>query len=202
LLRLPSLLRTSIAAKLVLGYGLLGIASIAAVSAVFYSGTIGVLDQNIDGKIGADGAPAAAGGDGGRAALQAEVGRQLGDGIDSDREIFQLLDEYGAPVAGNLGSWPAIDNARRDGAPWCCATAISAPARLYLRPLSGGEHADRRPRPERRRRGARSDLARAAGRRLRFADAHHRRRACCSGAASRHGWARFGARRRRSKRAT
>jgi len=44
-------LRTSIAARLVLGYGLLTGASIALLSAVFYYGTIGVLDRGIDNKI-------------------------------------------------------------------------------------------------------------------------------------------------------
>jgi signal transduction histidine kinase len=140
LLRLPSLLRTSIVAKLVLGYGLLGIASIAAVSAVFYSGTIGVLDQNIDGKIAAQSDRLLEqAGDGHRAALQAEVGRLLSDGVDSDREIFQLLDEYGKPLAGNLGSWPAIDG---DEDEMETSTVLrngrSAPARLYLRPLTAG----------------------------------------------------------------
>jgi signal transduction histidine kinase len=140
LLRLPPLLRTSIVAKLVLGYGLLGIASIAAVSAVFYSGTIGVLDQNIDGKIVAQSDRLLGqAGDGQRVALQAEVRRLLGDGVDSDREIFQLLDEYGKPLAGNLGSWPAIDG---DEEALETATVLrngrDAPARLYLRPLVAG----------------------------------------------------------------
>ncbi|MYM91820.1 sensor histidine kinase, partial [Rugamonas sp. FT82W] len=44
-------LRASIAARLVLGYGLLGTASIVLVSAVFYRGTVGVLDRDIDGRI-------------------------------------------------------------------------------------------------------------------------------------------------------
>ncbi|MFS2006400.1 ATP-binding protein [Duganella sp. CT11-25] len=137
---MPSLLRTSIAAKLVLGYGLLGMASIAAVSAVFYTGTIGVLDQNIDGKIVAQSDRLLEQvGDGRRAALQAEIGRLLGDGVDSDREIFQLLDEYGKPLAGNLGSWPPID----DGDDELATSTVmrngrNAPARLYLRPLATG----------------------------------------------------------------
>jgi signal transduction histidine kinase len=140
LLKVPSLLRTSIAAKLVLGYGLLGMASIAAVSAVFYTGTIGVLDQNIDGKIVAQSDRLLEQvGDGRRAALQAEIGRLLGDGVDSDREIFQLLDEYGKPLAGNLGSWPPID----DGDDELATSTVmrngrNAPARLYLRPLAAG----------------------------------------------------------------
>ena len=140
MLKLPALLRTSIAAKLVLGYGLLGIASIAAVSAVFYSGTIGVLDQNIDGKIVAQSDRLLEqAGDGRRAALQSEVGRLLGDGVDSDREIFQLLDEYGKPLAGNLGSWPAIDGDEEAMETVAVLrNGRSAPARLYLRPLVAG----------------------------------------------------------------
>lgn len=139
MLKVPSLLRTSIVAKLVLGYGLLGIASIAAVSAVFYSGTIGVLDQNIDGKIVAQSDRLLEqAGDGRRAALQVGIARLLGDGVDSDREIFELLDEYGQPLAGNLGSWPPID----DGDEMATATVLrngrGAPARLYLRPLAAG----------------------------------------------------------------
>nr|WP_154365284.1 HAMP domain-containing sensor histidine kinase [Duganella alba] len=132
-------MRTSIVAKLVLGYGLLGIASIVAVSAVFYSGTIGVLDQNIDGKIRAqtermlDNVS-----DGNREALKAEVHRLLTDGVDNDREIFALLDADGVALAGNLGSWPSV----ADAPDLVTATVLrygrSAPARLYLRPLVQG----------------------------------------------------------------
>jgi signal transduction histidine kinase len=137
---LPNLFRTSIAAKLVLGYGLLGIASIVAVSAVFYSGTIGVMDQNIDGKIMAQTERLLQTVDGGqRTALQAEVRRQLGDGIDSDREIFQIVDADGAPVGGNLGSWPSLDNAPEFVSAMVLRNGHRAPARLYLRPLSDGE---------------------------------------------------------------
>jgi signal transduction histidine kinase len=140
LLRLPNLFRTSIAAKLVLGYGLLGIASIVAVSAVFYSGTIGVMDQNIDGKIMAQTERLLQTVDGGqRTALQAEVRRQLGDGIDSAREIFQIVDADGAPVGGNLGSWPSLDNAPEFVSAMVLRNGHRAPARLYLRPLSDGE---------------------------------------------------------------
>ncbi|MYM99084.1 sensor histidine kinase, partial [Rugamonas sp. FT81W] len=97
-------LRASIAARLVLGYGLLGTASIVLVSAVFYRGTVGVLDQDIDGRIMAqsDRLVARAGGQP-HGALSAEVRRLLEDGIDSDREIFELLAADGTPLAGNLG---------------------------------------------------------------------------------------------------
>ena len=132
-------LRTSIVAKLVLGYGLLGIASILAVSAVFYSGTIGVLDQNIDGKIRAQTERMLDNiSDGNRAALKAEVHRLLTDGVDNDREIFELLDADGTALAGNLGSWPSV----ADAPDLVTATVLrygrSAPARLYLRPLLQG----------------------------------------------------------------
>lgn len=129
-------LRTSIAAKLVLGYGLLGIASIVAVSLVFYSGTIGVIDQNIDGKIMAqterllDNV--------GREGLQNEVQRLLSDGVDSDREIFQILDAEGEPLAGNLASWPSVAEAPDMVTSQVLRNGRSAPARLYLRPLVQG----------------------------------------------------------------
>ncbi|TFW15398.1 sensor histidine kinase [Duganella callida] len=135
-------LRTSIAAKLVLGYGLLGIASIVAVSAVFYSGTIGVIDQNIDGKIMAqsdrllDNIAAAKNG---RKALAQEVQRLLSDGVDSDREIFGIVGADGTSVAGNLGSWPALGDAPDMLTAQVLRNGRSAPARLYLRALNGGD---------------------------------------------------------------
>ncbi|MHA4868062.1 HAMP domain-containing sensor histidine kinase [Duganella sp. PWIR1] len=133
----PKLLRTSIAAKLVLGYGLLGIASIAAVSMVFYRGTIGVIDQNIDGKIVAQSERLldnVAEGD----ALKAEVRRLLGDGVDSDREIFLILDGDGTPVAGNLATWPGVADSPDMVTAQVLRNGRSAPARLYLRPLVRG----------------------------------------------------------------
>lgn len=133
-------LRASIAAKLVLSYGLLGTASIMVASAVFYFGTIGVLDQNIDHKISAVS----------RRLLEKyqsrpdrdlanEVEHQLSDGIDSEREIFLLLAPDGQPRAGNLTSWSENGSAPnvllnrdvvRDGK--------TTPARLLIRHLPRG----------------------------------------------------------------
>ncbi|HEX7982144.1 MAG TPA: HAMP domain-containing sensor histidine kinase [Duganella sp.] len=138
--------RASIAAKLVLGYGLLGTISIVVVSAVFYTGTIGVLDDNLDGKIvmqserllGHAGMP-------GHGALVEEVRRQLTDGIDTDREIFQLIAADGVPLAGNLDVVPA--GAARGAGAGASAEMITTavrragherPARLYLRPMADG----------------------------------------------------------------
>jgi len=145
-LRQPSRLwGASIAAKLVLGYGLLGTISIAVVSVVFYTGTIGVLDQNLDGKIVAQAQRLLhrANADG-HAHLIEEVRRLLADGIDSDREIFQLLDSEGNTLAGNLGSWPqAEDETEASTRPQMISADVVReghlkPARLYLRPLDGG----------------------------------------------------------------
>jgi signal transduction histidine kinase len=137
--RLNTLMRASIAAKLVLGYGLLGTASIVVVSAVFYSGTIGVLDENIDGHIVAQSDRLIEhAGSRHHTALLTEVRRQLGDGVDSDREIFQLVDAAGAALAGNLGSWPTAGTAPEMVSAIVLRNQRSTPARLYLRPLAGG----------------------------------------------------------------
>ena len=85
-------LRASIATRLVLGYGLLVAASFVAVSAVFYFGTIGVLDRGIDGKIVSISnrmidlyQTQSIGG------LSMEINRELADGIDSDTELFLVV---------------------------------------------------------------------------------------------------------------
>jgi signal transduction histidine kinase len=136
--------RASIAAKLALGYGLLGTFSIVVVSAVFYSGTIGVLDDNLDGKIVMQSDrlieharfP-------GHGALVEEVRRQLADGVDSDREIFQLLTGNGVPAAGNLDAVPAGAGPGAQRKAVMRTTVVKRnghdrPARLYLRPMADG----------------------------------------------------------------
>lgn len=133
-------LHTSIAAKLLIGYGLLGMLTVAAMSAVFYVGTIGVLDQNIDGKISAASDHLVRRFQAGRdAAVVREVDHQLGDGIDSDREIYLVMAAAGHRLAGNLQPWavPADADERlfsravvRDGHP--------TSARLLLRRLPSG----------------------------------------------------------------
>jgi signal transduction histidine kinase len=128
-------LRGSIAAKLVLGYGALGLASIGAVSVVFYIGTIGVLDRNIDSRVMA---LAERLGETSHArtvaALEPEVRRQLADGIDSDREIYLLLDAAGTPRAGNLSAWPQAGAGALFSGDVVRAGA-TMPARLYRRRL-------------------------------------------------------------------
>jgi signal transduction histidine kinase len=97
-------LPSSIAARLVLGYGLLGMASIIVVSSVFYIGTIGVLDRNGDKRIMLLSERLQAQvHDSGKVAQ--EVRRQMSDGIDSDSEIFLVLSPQHQRMAGNLDAW-------------------------------------------------------------------------------------------------
>lgn len=126
--------------RLVLAYGALSLLPIMVMSVTFYEGTIGTLDQSIDTSIVAlserltthyRALPPAA--------LAAEVERQLGDGLDSDREIFLLAAPNGQRLAGNLAQWdgrgvpqdmPLRRSVIRNGVP----TA----ARLIVRRLDDG----------------------------------------------------------------
>lgn len=100
-------LRGSIAARLALGHALLVALAIAAVSLVFWFGTVGVLERSIDNRIRSVATRLQAlYRDGGDAALRAGIDAQLGDHIDSDTEILLLLAPGGRRVAGNLSSWP------------------------------------------------------------------------------------------------
>jgi signal transduction histidine kinase len=133
-------IKRSIATRLALGYGLLVATSVMIVSAIFYFGTIGVLNRSIDGKIATiserlveayQGRPVAE--------LTREIERQLTDGIDSDSEIFLVVSPAGRRVTGNLSSWPDATTPHgqlvsrpvvRDGKP--------SSARLIIRELADG----------------------------------------------------------------
>ena len=135
-----SSIKRSIATRLALGYGLLVATSVMVVSAIFYFGTIGVLNQSIDGKIATiserlveayNGRPVAE--------LTREIERQLSDGIDSDTEIFLVVSPGGQRITGNLSSWPDATTPLgqlvsrpvvRDGKP--------SSARLVIRELTNG----------------------------------------------------------------
>jgi len=104
--RLRLSLRGSIVARLAIGYGLLVALSVAALSTIFYVGTVGVLERSIDNKIRANALRLAdawhAEGDAG---LQRQVDLQLHDRIDSDTELIGMIDAAGHSLAGNLGAW-------------------------------------------------------------------------------------------------
>jgi signal transduction histidine kinase len=98
--------RYSIVTRLVLVYGVLTAFSVALVSIVFYLGTIGVLQQAIDEKIGLISQRGVTLYEKNPPALIGEIDRQLSDNIDTESEIFLLLAPNGRVLAGNLQRWP------------------------------------------------------------------------------------------------
>ncbi|PHV28806.1 histidine kinase [Janthinobacterium sp. BJB426] len=130
----------SIAARLALGYGVLVVVSISIVCAVFYFGTIGVLDRSVDRKLTLLSERLAAlyqQGDSSR--TTAEIAHLLTDRTDSDTEIFLLVGADGRRVAGNLSSWPDVDSPvgrllHRD----VTREGRRVPARMLIRDLEGG----------------------------------------------------------------
>ncbi len=130
----------SIAARLALGYGVLVVVSISIVCAVFYFGTIGVLDRSVDRKLVLlSERLAALYEQGGSRRTTAEIGHLLTDRTDSDTEIFLLVDADGRRVAGNLTSWPDTGSPagrllHRD----VTREGRRVPARMLIRDLDGG----------------------------------------------------------------
>jgi signal transduction histidine kinase len=120
-------LRGSIAFRLAVGYGLLVAASMAALSAIVYFGTVGVFERSIDNKITTVQAHLAdAWSRGGRSGLVREIDAQLHDLIDTDTEVVGLVDAQSHVLAGNLGRWYgdlppsgelAFGQMQRNGAP-------------------------------------------------------------------------------------
>jgi signal transduction histidine kinase len=133
-------LGNSIAARLAMGNGALLVGLICVISAVFYFGTVGVLDRSMDGKISAISRRLLATyGNRPVADLAREIDRELKDGIDSDTEIFLVTSATGQRVVGNLSQWPVAPaplgrlldlQVVRDGRP--------SFARLVVRPMPGG----------------------------------------------------------------
>lgn len=133
-------LRTSIAARLLLGYGLLVGASIAVLSAVFYFGTIGVLDRSIDSKIMAiSNRLIETYQNRSIEELSREINRELTDGVDSDTEILLVVSSSGQKVVGNLSTWPdtraPLGQLLRHRV---VRGSKSSPARLLILELPGG----------------------------------------------------------------
>ncbi|OEZ72670.1 sensor kinase CusS [Janthinobacterium sp. HH103] len=133
-------LHRSIAARLALGYGVLVVVSISIVCAVFYFGTIGVLDRSVDRKLTLlSERLAALYEQGGSSRTMAEIAHLLTDRTDSDTEIFLLVDADGRRVAGNLSSWPDLGSPvgrllHRD----VTREGRRVPARMLIRDLTGG----------------------------------------------------------------
>jgi signal transduction histidine kinase len=99
----------SVITRLLIGYVLLVAASFIALAAVFYIGTIGVLNRSIDRKVVSISAVLAAEFQAsGRARLASSINDEISDGMDSDSEIFFAVSGAGTVIAGNLGSLPRI----------------------------------------------------------------------------------------------
>ena len=99
----------SVITRLLLGYAVLLAASFVALAAVFYLGTIGVLNRSIDRKIGAISTRLAAEFQAhGSARLATAIKQELSDGTDSDSEIFFAATAAGSRIAGNLVSIPGL----------------------------------------------------------------------------------------------
>ena len=97
----------SVAFRLALFCGGLVVATVVLLSTVFYFGTVGVLSQGTDAKIrdhtqhfAEDGQAS------GLLSLQKRIELSLADGVDSDTEIYLLMDAGGRFLAGNIAPWP------------------------------------------------------------------------------------------------
>ncbi|MBC7453063.1 MAG: HAMP domain-containing histidine kinase [Massilia sp.] len=99
--------RPSVIMQLLLGYGVLLATSCLALSTIFYMGTIGVLNRSTDGKIASISSRLAEHFQlHGSASLAGLIEHELGDGADSDSEIFLAVAGSGAIIAGNLAALP------------------------------------------------------------------------------------------------
>ncbi|HLU02712.1 MAG TPA: HAMP domain-containing sensor histidine kinase [Advenella sp.] len=101
----------SISFRLTLNYGLLAIATTSILIVFIYVQFIGALRTEYTRQITATGQRlVAAFEDGGRDALISAIELTLSDRIDSDREIYLLLDEDGRKLAGNLALFPQLNS--------------------------------------------------------------------------------------------
>ena len=96
----------SIAARLAASYGLLLMLAVSILSAVFYMSTVGVLERGADVKLKATAERLFSAYDVSRpAAILDAITTELQDGIDSDKEVFVLLDRDGRVLGGNREKW-------------------------------------------------------------------------------------------------
>jgi signal transduction histidine kinase len=97
--------RPSVITRLMLGYLFVLTVSFVALATVFYLGTIGVLDRNVDLKVASVSARLAGSFQPGHSeSLAAAIDRELTDGSDSDSEILLALSPRATRIAGNSDS--------------------------------------------------------------------------------------------------
>ena len=96
----------SIAARLAASYGLLVLLAVSILSAVFYLSTVGVLERGADVKLRATAERLFSAYDVNQPdAIRKAISAELEDGIDSDKEVFVLLNADGRVLAGNREKW-------------------------------------------------------------------------------------------------
>src|SRR5712691_7115064 len=99
-------LRSSVAFRLALGYGLFTIGAIFVLSAVFHSGTVGVLARSTDAGLqmlsnGLSDQFSTVGADG----LRQQIELLLAGEVDKDTEVYLLIGPDGRRLAGNIAGW-------------------------------------------------------------------------------------------------
>lgn len=96
----------SIAARLAASYGLLVMLAVSILSGVFYISTVGVMERGADVKLRATAERMFSAYDVNRPkAILDAITTELRDGIDSDKELFVLLDREGRVLGGNREKW-------------------------------------------------------------------------------------------------
>jgi signal transduction histidine kinase len=131
---------TSIAFRQALIYGALVVLTMTVLLVVFYAETVGEWQRRIDRQIDATTQrlveyDARHGMDG----LAAHINGLLGDGVDSDTEVYVLLDAAGRKVVGNLALAPAITAPRSDIIErYVLRAGRPSESRLRITPLGGG----------------------------------------------------------------
>lgn len=99
----------SVAFRLALNYGVLALLTLVSVLSVFYLQTVGVMEQRVLRQIAISHQQLVSQFEqGGHEALQREIQRLTADGVDSDSEIYLLLDAQGRQIAGNHTLDPAL----------------------------------------------------------------------------------------------
>lgn len=135
------MLFASVSFRLALNYGLFAILTMLVLISVFYVKTVGVLRQGNIRQITAvtqrlvliyerDGSTA----------LAIAIDRAVFDGVDSETELYLLLDPIGRPLAGNLEAVPSITLTSRTLAVETPVTRRQGTTRgqLQITPLSDG----------------------------------------------------------------
>jgi signal transduction histidine kinase len=93
----------SFAFRLALGYGLLVIATVAVISSILYFGTVGVISREINARLSGElDRLNKHFEERGVAGVEQGIGELLTDGIDTDTEVFLLVDPDGKKIIGNI----------------------------------------------------------------------------------------------------